>query len=93
MAGREQSRFVLNELSLMLDILLVCRKIHSAKFRLKDETSFVRVHGKVDFYRELDAARLVDLFKQLLFISSKTYITELLCLNNRIKLESSALLN
>ena len=92
MAGGEQTGLVLDVLSLVLRILLVRWEIHSTKFGLDYETSFVRVHSKIDFDRELNAVRLVKLFKQLLFISSKTYITIFLCLNNCIKLESSATL-
>ena len=90
MTGREQTRLFLHNLSLMLHILLVCWKIDSTEFRLNYETPFVRVHSKIDFYRELDAIREVDLFEQLLLIGSKTYITELLCLNNGVELDLSA---
>lgn len=62
MTGREQFRLVLNELPLMLGVLLVRWKLYSAEFRLDCETSLVRVHGKIDFDRELDAVRAVDLF-------------------------------
>ena len=92
MAGGEQTGLVLDELSLVLGILLVRGEVHSTKFRLNYETSFVRVHSKINFDRELNAVRLVNFFKQLLLISSKTYITIFLCLNNCRKLESSATL-
>ena len=73
----------------MLDILLVRWKIHSPKFRLDYEAPFVRVHGNIDFYREFNAVGVVDLLKQLLFISSKAYITEFVGLNDRGELVSS----
>ena len=90
MTGREQIRLVLSELPLMLGILLVRWEIHSAEFRLDYETPLVRVHGKINFDWELDAVGAVDLFKYLFLISSKTYFTELLCLNNGGELNTSA---
>lgn len=74
----------------MFGILLVRWKIHSAEFTLEYKTPLVRVHGKIDFDRELDAVRAVDLFEKFLFIGSKTYFMELFCLNNGGELESSA---
>lgn len=50
----------------------------------------MRVQGKIDFDRELDTVGAVYLLEQLLLVSSKTYITKLLCLNNGRELESSA---
>lgn len=74
----------------MLSILLVCWKIDSAEFRLNYQTPLMRVRGKIDFDRELYTVRAVYLLEQLLLISSKTYITELLCQNNGRELNSSA---
>ena len=84
MTGREQTRLVLSELSLMLGILLVRGEINYAKFRLNYETPFVRMRGKIDFDRELDAISVVNLFEKLFLISTKTYIMKLFCLNNGI---------
>ena len=90
MNGREQNCLVLQELSLVLYILLVRWKIHSAKLRLNYETPFVRVHGNIDFDGKLNAICTIYLFEQFLLVNSKTYVTELLCLGNGRELEPSA---